>query len=200
MTRSIALSSAFLVAVMCAAADVRAQTVEVAPFVGLGFGGPLVLPAIDEAFSIRSGVTYGVTVDVPIAPVWRFEALYSRQESRASSASAGVSLGLDVERYRAGVQEEEAWRDVRFFGTFLAGATRFVPSGYDSEIWFSIAVGLGVKTFPTNRIGLRFDARGFYTPVMIGGAAMCGNGRCAFAYTGSGVFQGDVSGGVIVVF
>jgi hypothetical protein len=153
MSRSIALSAAFLVSVMCAAADVRAQTVEVAPFVGLGFGGSLVSPALDEAFSIKSGVTYGVTVDLPIAPMWRFEALYSRQESRIDGAGAGLSLGLDVERYMVGVQEEKAWREVRFIGTFLAGATRFVPSGYDSEFWFSVALGLGVKTFPTKRMG-----------------------------------------------
>jgi hypothetical protein len=200
MSRSIALSAAFLVAVMCAAADVRAQTVEVAPFVGLGFGGSLMSPALDEAFSIKSGMTYGVTVDLPIAPMWRFEVLYSRQESRIDGADARVSLGLDVERYMVGVQEEKAWSDVRFIGTFLAGATRFVPSGYDSEFWFSVALGLGVKTFPTKRIGLRFEARGFYMPVTSGGGAICGNGRCTFAYSGSGMFQGDVSGGVIFVF
>ena len=198
MSRSIALTSAFLVSVMCAAADVRAQTVEVAPFVGLGFGGSLESPALGEAFSIKSGMTYGVTVDLPIVPLWRFELLYSRQESRI--AGAGVSLELDVERYMAGVQEEKVWNDVRFIGTFLTGATRFVPSGYDSEFSFSLALGLGVKTFPTKRIGFRFDARGFYTPVTSGGGAICSNGSCAFAYSGSGMFQGDVSGGVVFVF
>jgi hypothetical protein len=194
------MSSAFLVAVLCAATDLRAQTVEVAPFVGLGFGGSLVSPALGEAFAIKSGVTYGVTVDLPIAPTWRFEVLYSRQESRIDGAGAGVSLGLDVERYMVGVQEEKTWNDVRFIGTLLAGATRFVPAGYDSEFWFSVALGLGVKTFPTKRIGVRFEARGFYTPVTSGGGAICGSGRCTFAYSGSGMFQGDVSGGVVFVF
>ena len=117
MRRAIALSSAFLVAVMCAVADVRAQTVEVAPFVGIGFGGSLASPVLDEAFSIKSGANDGVTVEVPVGPpVWRFE------------------------------------------------------------------------------------ARGFYTPVTSGGGAICSNGRCTFAYSGSGMFQGDVSGGVVFVF
>jgi hypothetical protein len=117
MRRAIALSSAFLVAVMCAVADVRAQTVEVAPFVGIGFGGSLASPVLDEAFSIKSGANDGVTVEVPVGPpVWRFE------------------------------------------------------------------------------------ARGFYTPVTSGGGAICSNGRCTFAYSGSGVFQGDVSGAVVFAF
>jgi len=49
-------------------------------------------------------------------------------------------------------------------------------------------------------VGFRFEARGYYTPVSISGAAICGGYGCVVGYTGTGTFQGDVTAGVIIGF
>lgn len=200
MKRSLAVLRFLLVGVLCAGAEVHAQTVEIAPFVGWGFGGSLVSPILDQDRPIDSGITYGGAADIAIAPTWRFEAFYSRQESHVDGPDHGSRLGLTVERYMAGAQEEHAAGRIRVFGTFLAGVTRVVPSGFDSETRFSVGIGLGVKTYLARHVGLRLEAHGFYTPVTISGATVCAAGRCVFAFSGSGLFQGDVSGGVLFAF
>jgi hypothetical protein len=131
---------------------------------------------------------------------WRVEALVSRQESRVEGGAPGSHINVALERYMAGIQEEKARGGLRALGTLLVGATRFAPSGFESDIWFTIGVGLGVKTRLSDHVGLRFEARGYYTPLNSSGATVCGGGNCIFAFSGSGVFQGDVSGGMLFVF
>ena len=88
------------------------------------------------------------------------------------------------------------------FCTVWLGATRFVPGldGFGSETKFGAGIGLGVKTFPVKNVGLRFEARGFYTLVKGEGGAFCANGTCLFAFSGTGLWQGDVSAGLILAF
>ena len=88
------------------------------------------------------------------------------------------------------------------FGTVWLGATRFVPglAGFDSETKFGGGVGLGVKTFLAKNVGLRFEARGLYTLVNGEGGVFCSNGSCLFAFSGRGLWQGDVSAGLILAF
>ena len=189
-----------VIAALFAGTEARAQTVEITPFVGYGFGGSILSPVLDREVPIESGVVYGGIADLTITPRWQFEALYSRQESRIQSASPGVHLGLDVDRYMAGVREQEVLGRVRIFGTFLVGATRFVPAGFESETWFTLEVGFGVTAPLGTRVGLRAEARGFYIPVNVSGAVICVDGRCLFGYSGSGIVQGDVSGGITFAF
>jgi len=189
-----------LFAILSLGIDAAAQTTEVAAFVGIGFGGSLTSPATGGSIDIEVGPVYGGAISTPLSSTWRFEAMFSRQESRVAGDRSGAHVHVAQERYLAGFQEEVPWGKGRAFGTFLIGATRSVPDGADDELWFTIGVGLGVKTRLSARVGLRFEARGYYTPVTVGGATVCGAGGCYFKYTGSGVFQGDVTAGVFFGF
>ena len=44
------------------------------------------------------------------------------------------------------------------------------------------------------------EARGFYTLVKGEGGMACANGTCLFAFSGNGLWQGDVSVGLILAF
>jgi len=189
-----------LFAILSPGIDAAAQTTEVAAFVGIGFGGSLTSPATGGSIDIEVGPVYGGAISTPLSSTWRFEGVFSRQESRVAGDRSGAHVHVAQERYLAGFQEEVPWGKGRAFGTFLIGATRSVPDGADDELWFTIGVGLGVKTRLSARVGLRFEARGYYTPVTVGGATVCGAGGCYFKYTGSGVFQGDVTAGVFFGF
>jgi hypothetical protein len=73
-------------------------------------------------------------------------------------------------------------------------------AGYDSATKFGAGVGLGVKSYFSKNIGLRLEARGFWTLVQGEGGVACVNGDCLFAFSGSGLWQGDFSGGLIIAF
>lgn len=189
-----------VVALLGIGADARAQSAEVAAFAGWGFGGALSSPASGQDVGMDAGWLAGAAFSAPISRTWRVEAVVSRQQSRLADQRSDADIDLAIERYLAGIQEEKTRGRTRAFGTFLMGATRVVPSGFESETWFTVGVGLGVKTALSTHVGLRFEARGFYIPVAGGGATVCSAGRCIFAFSGSGMFQGDLTGGLLVAF
>lgn len=182
------------------AVDSWAQGTEIAGFGGLAFGGALVDPVTLAGVDLEAGFLFGAAVSGPVSASWRVEALFSNEYSRVSGPRPGTRVGVTVQRFLAGVQEETAWGSARAFGTFLVGATRVAPDGASSQTWFTLGLGLGVKTRLGPRIGLRLEGHCYYTPVTISGAVACGGGTCLFNYTGSGMFQGDLTAGLFVRF
>ena len=57
-----------------------------------------------------------------------------------------------------------------------------------------------MKTFFAKNVGLRLEGRGFYTLVSGEGGVACVNGNCLFAFSGKGLWQGDVGAGLILAF
>lgn len=202
MPRSVMMPAALALALLLGGAEAGAQSVQITPFVGYAFGGSVRDTVLDESRSFDAALAYGGSLSFPISQSWRFELLYSRQETKLSGDGLSPSFDVTIERYLGGFQEEKGEGNVRWFGTVWLGATRFVPGlgGYDSETKFGGGVGLGVKTFPVKNVGLRFEARGFYTLVKGEGGAFCANGTCLFAFSGTGLWQGDVSAGLILAF
>jgi hypothetical protein len=168
--------------------------VQAAPFAGLQFGGAVFTSSGSKA-SLGAGLDYGATLDVQVAETWRVEVMYSRQEIELPGIDASV------ERYMAGVTEEQGDGPTRFFGVALLGATRFVPgaSGYGSTALFTIGVGLGVKHLLSDHFGVRAEARGFYAITDSAGGLFC-SGGCLFTFSGSGFVQGDLTAGVVLAF
>jgi hypothetical protein len=179
-------------------ATARGQRVQLAPFAGLQYGGSVQAAAGGE-FTLNASLAYGATLDVPFDEGWSVEVLYSRDETRLHGPGPGVDVR--VERYMAGVVQEHDHGRTRFFGVGLAGATRLVPpAGYGSSARFTLAAGLGVKRWLSDRIALRAEARGFYTVTESNGGLFCGGGGCLFVYGSSGLLQGDLAAGVVLAF
>jgi hypothetical protein len=191
-------------AVLALAAPAGAGDVELAPFAGLKFGGRLFSPDFVASFSFDESLTYGATLGMPLDDQWRVEFLYSRQSTELRSARVpGRRFPQTVEHYMVGIQEEtDAERPLRFFGVFFLGATRLVPglSGGESDLRFAGALSLGGKYRLTPRLGLRFEARAFYTVVESGGSIYCVDGTCLFQFSGSGIWQGDLTAGIVLRF
>lgn len=188
---------------LAAAGEARGQTsVHVSPFGGLQFGGSLIDRNGEGRASFNEGFVWGGTVEVEFVESWRVAVLYSRQVTTIESRSARPLFDLKVERYMAGIQEEKGEGPVRWIGTAFIGATRLVPrsESLGSDLRFAAGVDLGFKYFVSRRLGLRAQARGFYTFVEADTDALCLNGTCVFAFSGSGMAQGEVSGGVVLAF
>jgi opacity protein-like surface antigen len=199
---STGIHAALAASLLLGAAEARAQAVQVTPFAGFAFGGSLRDTVLDQDASFEAGLDYGGTLSFRLSGGFRFELLYSRQETELGGPLLGVPFDVTIERYMAGLQEEKGEGSVRYFGSFLVGATRLVPgvTGLEAETRFGLGVGLGVKSFFTKNVGLRLEVRGFYTLVESEGGAFCTDGSCLFAFTGSGLWQGDLSGGLILRF
>jgi hypothetical protein len=178
-----------------------AQTVEAGAFVGLSLGGELVSTPGLESAPLQAGLLYGGTVNVEFIPRWRFEALVMREESKVRGPAGGTYVRVNVDRYLGGVQSQEPLsRRFDVFGEFMLGATRYAPAGYDSELWFTLGAAAGVKGYLAPHIGVRLEARVYYTPVMISGVGVCGGYGCVIGYTGTGTFQGDLAAGMFIAF
>jgi hypothetical protein len=210
MKRIACLAMLLMGAVFLTAPNATAQgrsndppAVQIAPFVGYQFGGSIFSTNFDRSFSFKSGLNWGGSVDFAIGETWRLEAYYSRQDTELESAGlAAAAFDVKVERLMVGFQEEKGDGSVKFFGTVLIGATRYTPAdgSLSGDTRFSAGLGLGVKSFFTPNIGLRLETHAFYTSVESGGGVFCTAGFCVFNYNGSGIWQGDVSAGLIIAF
>ena len=192
---------AALVVFLLSGLPAPAQTVEAGVYAGLSFGGELIATPGFESAPLQAGLLYGGAFNVEFVPRWRFEALVMREASKVRGPGRGTFVDVNVDRYLGGVQSQEPLsRRFDVFGEFMLGATRYAPAGYESELWFTLGVAAGVKGRIAPHLGIRLEARGYYTPVVISGVGVCGGYGCVIGYTGTGTFQGDVAAGVFVAF
>jgi hypothetical protein len=182
---------------LLSAPGARAGDVSLAPFVGIQYGGAFDSLASGRA-SIGVGLQYGAALDIPIGgDRWGAEVLFARQESELASSPR---RGIAVERYMAGVREEKGTGRFRFRGVFLLGLTRFALDGLGSDVRFTGALGLGARMSLSSRFGLRADVRGYYAVVSFSGGTACVDGSCLLLFGGSGLWQGDLTAGLVVRF
>ena len=180
----------------------------------LGYGGYVWSGSIDAWYGAYSGELdvkdsgfWGIEADINVRPGAQLVLGYSRQDSK-------ITFGYDSAKLAEGNVAIEYWQiggmsgvqkgKVMPFGMFTLGGTRVIPDwdGVESDdVWkFSIVFGLGAKIYINEKIGLRIQGRMPWT-VVDGGAYMgCGTGGCYSSFGGSGIVQGDVSGGLFIMF
>jgi hypothetical protein len=177
------------------------EKVQLTPMAAWGFGGSVDDLTLNTTRSFKAAPLFGGALDIKVASGWNVELYYTRQ---STEVTGGLAPGIDVtlERYLIGLQEEKGDERFRWFGTFYGGVTRFVPGieGFGSDRRFTAGIGLGAKAFLSKNVGVRLEARGFYTVVEAEGGFLCSGGTCLFAFNGSGLWQGDVGGGLILAF
>jgi hypothetical protein len=177
--------------------------VHVSAMAGLGFGGDLNVADTQREATFDESAAWSAALEVEVTEGWRFAAMFSRQATHIQPPQGFFQVfDVAVERYLVGIQEEKEAGPFWWFGTAWAGATRFIPgpSQLGSDTRFTGALDLGLKYFPTARVGLRVQVRGYYTVVDAQGGALCANGSCLFVFSGSGLWQGEVGGGLILGF
>lgn len=78
----------------------------------------------------------------------------------------------------------------------------YSSDGDESETKFMLGASGGAKFLrPQAPLGLRVEARGYFTFAGGGGAGIgCGPGGCSFGFSGNAFFQLDLVAGVILNF
>lgn len=181
-----------------------AQSVQIAPLAGYGFGGRFYSEGLATEFELEDSFDYGGAVDFKAGETWRIEVLYSRRDSELQAVGLpGFNLDLQIERLFVGLQEEISPQNrTRPFGTLLLGITRFKPGfeGVDTDDRFTAGVALGFKSWLSKNIGLRVEGRAYYVFVDSAGGILCSTGTCFISISGSGLWQTNVSGGLVFAF
>lgn len=180
-----------------------AGDVQLAGFAGIRFGGSFYSIGTGQKISMDTGFEYGGALDIPVAERWALELFYARDTADLDAGLLGA-VDLTTERYMVGIREEKGQGMTRYFGVFRLGMTRFSPgiggAKADSDMQFTVGVGLGTKIYLVPHLALRAEVRGYFVVTESEGATACINGTCVFRYGASGLWQGDLTGGLVIAF
>jgi len=188
--------------VMRAAAPAAAQTVEVAPVAGYGFGGDLFELATNHPLDIDGAPVFGGAVSVEMDNGLWFEALVTHQQADLDLSAGPYGppgrIRAVVNHFLAGGRQDFGTGRARPFVTGLVGLTHYGADG-DDEIRFTLGAGGGVKMAVAPHLDLRVDGRVYTTFVDVDAAARC-SGGCIVGLNVNVVWQAEFSGGVVFVF
>ncbi len=209
MKSVLAAVSALLIVTAPAWAQHRA---EITPFVGYVFGNSV--STRNGKLGIASDMNYGVLLDINVRPGGQVELSYARQDTKFTyDQFGGIKRDLTdvaVNYFQIGGLGYVARGQAQPFMSFTLGATWYDPKEstiddgegntirIDDEWRFSMQLGLGAKYFASERVGLRVQGRLYATFLDSGGGVFCGFGGCSLGLFGTGVVQGDFSGGVTI--
>jgi outer membrane protein with beta-barrel domain len=190
-----------------AAAFAQPGRFELTPFAGYRLAGDFDADS-NSAFDPRLNIevdesaVYGVLFDIPLSPNWQIEIMANRQQTSFSIDQGFLEpqdeLGdVDLTTVHGGILLQWGDGQVNPFLVASAGITRIEPKFRDleSDDRFSTSFGGGAKIFFSDNVGLRLEARGFWTDLDTGF-----DDRYNRYDSGDGLFQGQGSVGLIIAF
>jgi len=202
-------------ALLFAAATARGQTVEVTPFVGYRFGGGFATEIVTDSattglldYEVDDSASFGAQLGIRVSRDGEIEVLYSRQNTRLGTGGlfTGVPVfDLALETWHAGGNYLFAEEDARvrpYIGMGL-GVTRLLPepSGLQDETRFSASFAGGAKIWLGRHVGVRVEARGFFTFLESDSQSFCQTGEgCQVHTEGSEISQVEVRAGLVLRF
>ena len=186
---------------------------EVSGFYGWQFGGDFT--AYQGEIEIRDNENFGGSLGFPVPgkPGAMVELGYTRQNTTVDLKTypAGFTETLfdaAVEYYQLGAMYSHRRGNVAPFGGFTLGAARFAPKQksfenfqLEDEWRFAMTLGLGVKSYFSERVGLRLQTRLLMPMNFYGTSFWFGSGGSGVGVSGgSAILQGDVSAGLFFLF
>ena len=176
---------------------------ELTPHAGLRFGGEVDAGIIDVG-SLDDRPAFGLTYDRSLSPQTGWWTAWSFQRTEFDAPELlpdRETIDLDVHYLHVGGTYHPKDRArARAFVIVGLGLTWVDPrpAEFDSGIGASILVGGGFRAPLKPKIALRLDIRGYATLVESEIAGRCGGTGCTIDFAGSGGFQIDVLGGVVL--
>jgi hypothetical protein len=192
-----------------AAAEPRVQ---IGAYGGYQFGGSAEVHSglFTRSIDIEDAPSYGATIDFLLRTGAYAELSYSQQDTGV--LVRGTDIGaqrydLTLQHFTIGgvfqykVSSSDRIRPI--FGA-TAGVVRASTDDLDyayDDWYFTFLLEGGFSLRIIDHLGLRFRGRLLTTFLTSDSAMFCGTAvGCSFAFSGVGLFQGDVSGGAYVAF
>ncbi len=171
-------------------------------FAGYMFGGGFTDKTSGESIDVREGGSYGASLDVPLDGSSEFQVFYNHQSTRFTPwpyPDSSDQLRLDYLHIGGTYFPDELGHGGYVVGG--VGATRLTPAaaGLNPATKLSMNLGVGYLLPLSKNIGVRFEARGFFTAIGGSTSVFC-SGGCVASLTASGVTQGDLLVGISARF
>ncbi len=182
MWRSLAFSLT-LIAVLAPAAFAQ-HKFEISPYGGVRTAGSFRGEDQLVSYNVQSAPTFGVFADFMVTRQLAIEFLWGHESSTVDKKTAvrgadvptppiepevpdGELFDLGIDYFHGGVRFDGGNEKYTPYIAAGAGATRFSPDAAmaSSVTKFSFSIGAGINAYLTERIGVRFDARAFGTPI-----------------------------------
>lgn len=208
--RALLLLLAFLIPATAVAQPVRyvdTGRFEITPFAGYRLSGDFDASSSnsfdpDLNIEVEEGAAFGLLFDIPLNENWAIELLANRQESSfiidEGLLEPETELGdVTLTYLHAGLLVQWNTGTVTPFFTGSVGLARIDPEfdELDADNRFSASLGGGLKVFFSDNVGLRLEARGYWTDLDTGF-----EDRFDRYDEGDGLFQGEGSVGLIFAF
>jgi hypothetical protein len=183
---------------------VRAQHIELIPFVGYETGAKMFTSIGD--LRIDDGMNYGIGLGIGLAPGMILETSYNHLVS-SITVDGGLTTSdmtdLWVDYYMLGALKElMPDRKATPFGALSFGLVNYhtLDSQYTSETVFGIDLAGGIKIKASEKIGIRLQAR-LHLPMYLNGLYFGAGTGGASAGVTSTVFmvQGDFTGSIYFI-
>ena len=182
--------------------------VELTPFGGYMLGGSVKF--YEGKFKVQDAACYGGNLAVQVRSGVFVEFSYTGMTTQgdwkpysewAYDIPEG-SVDMAVNHFQIGSVNELPLDNeaIRPYGTFTLGTTWFniQDDDADDEWLFSVAAGLGLKYFFSEKIGIRLQARMLIPVVYNGGGFYLGTGGSGMYVSSTApIIQGDFTGGLI---
>jgi hypothetical protein len=168
---------------------------------GLRFGGDVDIGEADT--SIDLSPVLGLAYDAPLKkPGARWTLYWSRQFAEVDSGdllTGDRNFDLAVDYLHGGGVYSPAGRGFVFVSV---GMTWVDPrqGGFNSDIGVSVAIGGGTHVPLSERLALRFEARGYATLTTITMRGVCGGAACTVEIHGTGALQLEALVGLSIHF
>jgi len=193
------LVSILVILSSAAAAPVKAQRIEITPFVGYQFGGELdVITDVTTTHDLDQSPTWGLMLDVDITGNEQVEFYYS---SQGTDLNRGVepAVGVTIDHFQIGaLHQYSPHKPINPYIGITLGASRFEING-DSDTRFSGSLTGGVKMIVSDHLGFRFDGR-FFGISTGSNPINCSEDLCIGYPDTSIIWQYTVNAGVIIHF
>lgn len=179
-----------------------ADDFEFIPFTGYRFGGSLEDLDSEHNREFDEGSDWGFILGHTATDNTRYELLYSYQDSGlADKTDPDNAFGLEVHYLHLGGTVDIARERFTPFVSGGVGLTHMSPDrvDLDNETLFSLSLGGGLKWYPTNRLGLRFEVRGYGTLTDSSSSLFC-DGGCNLQVNGTLLPQFETNLGLVFRF
>ncbi len=179
--------------------------IEITPYGGWVWssGYDVLLGSQNGQVDIESGAMWGLGAGYSLKDsLTQIEVFYNRQDTEMTIEIGGQKESLTdvaVDYLQIGGSFGTQREGAVWFTSLSLGTTRLAPSEGD-DVWrFSVIFGLGAKRFFNQRVGLKLQGRAPFTWVEDSANFICTDEGCLKSAGGRGIWQFDVSLGLVIV-
>lgn len=182
---------------------------EITPYGGFRFGGTFEDIDADLSAELDDDASFGLILNLRESANTQWELIYAQQNTAVDTSEftfSDPSIDVQLQSLQLGGTYMGDGQRARPYVAATVGGTYISPDfpDLDSDTFWSFSIGAGLQAFPTNRLGLRLEARLWGTLLSSDSDLFCSSGpqggACAITVDGDALWQVETFAGVVFRF